>query len=468
MMRSNRPERSLRFKITASFLVMTLLAFTLLGILANVILKKQFENYVIENLNKKNEEIVAMLGSRYEDWGGAWNAGGLESIGVGAMSDGLILRVTDTEGTVLWDAMVHNSGFCASMMETMAQNMQRQNAGFNGGYTEKIYEITSGGSVAGTVAIGYYGPYFYTDNDIKYLNTLNMLILLVTALVGVASLVFGAYLAKRLADPIVKVIKTADQISEGNYGQRLDNTSDMREIIELTTAINTLAERLEKQESLRKRMTADVAHELRTPLANLQSHIEAILDGVWEADSTRLKSCHEETVRLSRIVADLEKLARFEGEGTVLNKERVHVPALVGQAIKVFESELDNKNLAVKTELQDITLFADRDRIMQVLVNLLSNAVKYTQPCGQIAVSAEETDGHVRISVKDTGIGISREDLPYIFERFYRADRSRSRDTGGSGIGLAIVKSIVTAHGGSVEAISTHGEGSEFIVYLPK
>jgi two-component system, OmpR family, sensor histidine kinase BaeS len=461
-------RRSLRFKITVSFLLMTLITFTLFGILANVIFRKQFENYVIENLNQKNTGVVSTLESRYSDWSNQWDVAGLDNIGIGAMSDGLILRVSDQSGSVLWDAMVHDSGMCASMLQTMAQTMQRQNAGFDGGYTEKTYQITVRGNVVGSVAIGYYGPYFYTDNDISYLRTLNLIIVLVTVLVGAVSLVFATYMAKRLADPITRVIKTTDQISEGNYSNRLYETSNTREIVELTNAINTLAEKLEKQESLRKRLTADVAHELRTPLANLQSHIEAILDGVWEADERRLISCHEETIRLSKIVTDLEKLARLEGEGVSLNKTDIDLSALIRQVINSFEKELGSKSLTVKTALPEIHLHADGDRMTQILTNLLSNAVKYTPAGGTIALAAADENEKVRISVKDTGIGISQEDLPYIFERFYRADRSRSRDTGGSGIGLAIVKSLVTAHGGTIQAQSEPGKGSEFIILMPK
>ncbi len=462
-----RTLRSLRFKITAAFLLLTLITFTLLGVLANVVFRKQFENYIIENLDNKNTELVATLEGRYSDWGGSWDVDGLENIGVGAMSNGLILRISDNGGSVLWDAMVHNSGLCADMLHTMAKNTESQNAGFNGGYTEKTYDITARGSVVGSVSIGYYGPYFYTDNDVQYLNTLNFVILLVTVLVGIVALVFGAYLAKRLADPIAKVIKTADLISEGNYTCRLDQNADTMEIAELTGAINTLAEKLEKQESLRKRLTADVAHELRTPLCNLQAHLEAMLDGVWEADSARLSSCHEETVRLTKIVADLEKLARLEGESVILNKENVDISALIRQAVNSFENELNNKNIKVTTTLDNISLRADGDKLTQVMVNLLSNAVKYTNSGGEIEITAKVEGDNVRISVKDTGIGITKEDLPYIFDRFYRADRSRSRDTGGSGIGLAIAKSLVSAHGGTITVHSDYGKGSVFIFELP-
>jgi len=461
-------KHTLRFKLTTAFLLVTLIAFSLIGVFANVILEKQFEKYVIDNLNQKNDEIIATLESRYSDWGSKWDLSGLENLGVSALSDGLILRVSDTDGTVLWDAMTHNSGMCAEMLQSMANNMKSQNASFDGGYTEKNYQIIINNSVAGKVTIGYYGPYFYTDNDISFLNTLNKLLLLATAIAGILSFVHGTYMAKRLSGPISRVIKTAEQISEGNYDDRIKEISNTHEIIELTGAINTLAENLGKQETLRKRLTADVAHELRTPIANLQSHLEAMIDGIWKPDAERLKSCHEEAIRLSKIVSDLETLARYDGENITLNKERFDISELIKKTTLSFEKEFGNKNIALITEMQEQYLEADKDKIAQVMVNILSNALKYTNECGSIEVAITGDADEVQITIKDTGIGISQRDIPYIFERFYRADKSRSRATGGSGIGLAIAKSLVVAHGGTISVSSDYGSGSEFIVVLPK
>lgn len=460
-------RRSLRFNITVAFLALTILSFSLLGILANVLVKKQFQSYVIENLNRTNNDIVETLEGRYADWGSIWDPAGLESIGLAAMSDGLILRVADSTGAVVWDAMVHNSGLCAAMLQTMADNMSRINGGFDGGYTEKTYDIVVYGARTGTVTIGYYGPYFYTENDIQYLKTLNFLILTMTLLVGALSLVFGTFLARRLAGPIAKVIHTTEEIARGNYGVRLTDTTGTREIRELTNAVNSLAETLDQLETLRKRLTADVAHELRTPLANLQSHLEAMIDGIWESDTQRLQSCHEEAVRLFKIVADLESLARLEGEGLRLQKETVDLAPLIRQTVNSFEGERTGKDIDLRLILQNIQVEADRDKLIQVMVNLISNALKYTPAGGGIEIEARRDGATGYITVRDTGVGIPAEDLPYVFERFYRADRSRARASGGSGIGLAIVKTIVTAHGGSVSVESEPGGGSAFTVMLP-
>jgi signal transduction histidine kinase len=282
------------------------------------------------------------------------------------------------------------------------------------------------------------------------------------------SLFIAAFMAKRLSTPISRVIDTARKISKGYYQDRITEKSDTKEISQLTETINNLAETLERQEMLRKRLTADVAHELRTPLATLQSHMEAMIDGVWKPDIDRLKSCHEEIVRISRLVGELEKLAKYESESLILNKTSFDVSQLIQNIIRNFEMDFVNKGLDIKFYGEKEIVFADKDKISQVIINLLSNALKYTPEGGRVEVKVEGSGDMINIIVKDTGEGISPEDLPYIFERFYRADKSRNRLTGGAGIGLTIAKAIVEAHKGRIQANSKINEGTEFIVSLPK
>ncbi|HRU41802.1 MAG TPA: ATP-binding protein, partial [Candidatus Diapherotrites archaeon] len=279
---------------------------------------------------------------------------------------------------------------------------------------------------------------------------------------------FGSIMSRRITMPITRVINTARMIAKGYFGDRSYEQTSTKEISQLTDTINDLAETLETQEKLRKRLTGDVAHELRTPVATLQSHLEAMIDGIWEPSSDRLKSCHEETMRINRMIGDLEKLARYESDNMILDKEEFSLCELLNIIVQNFEKEFVQRNISIQIQCEDIMLFADRDKISQVLVNLISNALKYTDSNGQVTITAADSGNNTTIAVSDTGIGISEEDLPYIFERFYRADKSRNRMTGGSGIGLTIAKAIVEAHKGSISAAGRLNEGTVFTVVLPK
>jgi signal transduction histidine kinase len=278
----------------------------------------------------------------------------------------------------------------------------------------------------------------------------------------------GNLMAKRLSSPISSVIGAAQSISKGLFSKKIAGKSNTREINQLTQTINDLAETMGKQELLRKRLTSDVAHELRTPVATLQSHMEAMIDGIWEPDVERLRSCQEEIVRIGKMVGDLEKLARYESENATLEREYFNLSELVKRQLQNFENEFLIKNITADFKGSEEVIFADRDKISQVVVNLLSNALKYTQSGGRVQVVVKGSEDIAELVVKDNGRGIPEEDLPYIFERFYRADKSRNRMTGGSGIGLTITRTIVEAHGGSIEVHSIIDTGTEFIVTLPK
>jgi len=436
-------------------------------VLTNFLLEKHFKEYVIQNQERKNREIVSLISQQYKPDGG-WDAHVIENIGINALEQGMIIRVVDSSGRAIWDATVHNNGLCQQMIAHMARNMSSRYPNWKGGYAENKYPVTYNLNEVGRVEIGYYGPYYFNDNDLAFINTLNGLLVSVGVFSLFLSLLIGALMARRLSTPISKVINTARLISRGYFGDRVAVQSNTKEISMLTETINNLAETLEKQEALRKHLTANVAHELRTPLATLQSHMEAMIDGIWEPDAERLKSCHEEIMRIKRMVGDLEKLAKYESENLILNKTSFDVSELIKHIIQNFEMDFINNGLDVKFYGEEEVIFADKDKISQVMVNLLSNALKYTPEGGRVEVKVKGAEDITEISVKDTGNGIPEEDLPYIFERFYRADKSRNRLTGGAGIGLTITKAIVEAHKGKIQVQSKVNEGTEFIVLLPK
>lgn len=278
----------------------------------------------------------------------------------------------------------------------------------------------------------------------------------------------GVLLARRLSAPIVKTTEITREISEGNYTIRSKSNVRTLELEELSEAVNHMAESLEAQEAIRRRLVTDVAHEMRTPIANVSFQLEAIIEGVWEPDPKRLQSCYDELQRISHIVADLEQLRQIESENLILEREPVDLLELSQAVQTAFEPELAKKQLSCTVEGDSTIISGDQKRLHQVIFNLVSNAIKYSAEGGHIHISVTDGEKAVTLTVEDQGIGIPEKDLPLIFERFYRTDRSRNRKTGGAGIGLTIVKAIIHAHNGKISVESKEGYGSRFIITLSK
>jgi len=463
----NNMKFSLRTKLILSYILIATICVFLISIISNIYLDKYFKDYIINNQGKKNSEIVNMVGQQYSEDKG-WDKYSIQSIGIGALENGMIIKVKDNKDIVVWDAMEYNNGMCETMMSQMAKNMHSRYSNWDGGYIENSYPIGYQNQVVGEIEIGYYGPFYFTDSDLDFINTLNRVFISVGIVSLLLSFLIGTIMSRRISRPIIRVVNAAQMISKGYYGDRSCEKSSTKEINQLTDAINDLAQNLESQEGLRKQLTADVAHELRTPLATLQSHMEAMIDGIWAADTDRLKSCHEEIMRLNRLVGDLGKLAKYESENLILDKTEFEFGELIKRIIQNFENEFRSKNIDLLLNISQQNIFADKDKVSQVVINLVSNALKYTQDGGKVRINLTADKDNVELSIMDSGVGIAKEDLSHIFERFYRADKSRNRLTGGAGIGLTITKSIVEAHKGSIEVQSELNKGTMFNVCLPK
>ena len=460
-------KKSLRKKLSLSYIFVTMICVVLISILSNFFLNIQFKNYVIQEHERKNKIIVTAVNQQYSK-NGKFNTDVIKIIGIDAIENGVFISVKDASDKIIWNAEAYDNSKCEEVKNHLTSTMETLFPNWKGIYTKDDYTIINNANKVGTIEIGYYGPFYYNDNDILYSKTLNKIIISV----GIASLcialIVGLLMAEGLSRPILNVIHTAEMISKGNYSQMIEKKSDIEEIDKLTTAINNLGNSLNEQEKLRKRLTRDVSHELRTPLSTLQSHMEALIDGVWEPTTERLISCHEEILRLKRLVGDLEKLAQYERENLILNKTKFNLGEVINNIGLNFEKEFLNKEVELIFYGKDIAVHGDKDKISQVIVNLMSNALKYTLEGGKVEVNLIEDDQYVKLSVKDTGIGISEMDLQYVFERFYRADESRNKLTGGAGIGLTITKAIIEAHKGAISVESTINQGTKFIVKLPR
>jgi signal transduction histidine kinase len=289
---------------------------------------------------------------------------------------------------------------------------------------------------------------------------------------GLVALVIGLlitfFLSRRILAPVKSLTLAAKRLGQGDFSQRVQS-KDKSEVGELAQTFNAMAGDLERAEQLKRDMIADVAHELRTPLSNIRGYLEAIRDGIKKPDTDTIHSLDEEVALLSRLVDDLQELSLVEAGELKLVCQAENIGDLIKQTVAGVQAQATTKGLSVSIDLADKLLLVniDSQRISQVLRNLLDNAVAHTAKGGTITVTARQQDNYLEVAVADTGEGIPAEDLPDIFERFYRVDKSRARATGGSGLGLTIAKRLVEAHGGKIEVQSEPGKGSCFTFTLP-
>ena len=282
------------------------------------------------------------------------------------------------------------------------------------------------------------------------------------------ALLLTFFLSRRISAPIRALTVTARKLGQGDFSQRVQ-VKDKSEVGELAQAFNFMASDLERAEQVRRTMVADVAHELRTPLSNVRGYLEAIRDGVVKPDAATICSLEEEAILLSRLVDDLQDLSLAEAGKLELICQAEDIAELINQTVAAMQAQAITKGVSLSIDLPQglPPVNIDSQRISQVLRNLLENAVAHTDKGGSITVTAAQQDDWVEVSIVDTGEGIPPDDLPNIFERFYRVDKSRARATGGSGLGLTIAKRLVKTHGGRIEVQSELGKGSRFSFTVP-
>ena len=273
--------------------------------------------------------------------------------------------------------------------------------------------------------------------------------------------VLSFVLTRKLLNPLSQMAEITERIAAGDYSARVHILST-DEFGQLGTAFNRMADSLRRTEQLRKNLLIDVAHELRTPLTNIRGYLEAMREGLVAPTSETIASLHEETIRLANLVEDLLQLARAEASTGELRPENVDVRDLSARVLELFRPKFAAKGIQVKTDFSGLKnpVRADPEKLTRVLRNLLENAWQYTPRGGDVRVCAVGLPTDIKMVFSNTGRGIAREDLPYIFERFYRGEKSRSREHGGAGIGLTIVKELIEAHGGKVGADTSPKEVS--------
>ena len=299
-----------------------------------------------------------------------------------------------------------------------------------------------------------------------FLNAVTRSTWITGVITGVLGLIIGFFLFRQIVAPIQAVTGAASKIAAGQLHQRVPVKSN-DEVGMMARTFNQMADSLERDQKLRQNMIADIAHELNTPLTVLQANLEAMVDGVLPMNVNEVTSLRDETALLSRLVADLRLLSLAETGQLKLDKTTISVPDLIQRAVEPLKTQAAERQIEINVNAsKDLPLVSvDPDRMSMVLRNLVNNALRYTPPNGRIDLHAEKNNEAMTIQVADSGSGIQANDIPYIFDRFYRADKSRSRNSGGSGIGLAIVKQLVEAHHGDVKVdspIYTSAEGAGY------
>ena len=259
----NKLKYKLRTKLSLSYALVALLLVASISMITNVFLQKQFGEYIIKQQMEKTQGITSSLTQQYDTKTNTWNVKAIENIGVNALEQGMIVKLKDSNGFMIWDATVHNNGLCNQMIAHMSENMTSRYPNLKGGYEEKKHTLTNHSKIIGNVDIGYYGPFYFTENDLTFIDTLNKMLVGIAIASLIVALFLGTLMAKRISNPITKAIGAAKQISKGNYRERIKDNSNTAEINELINTTNNLAQTLENQDMLRKRLTSDVAHARR-------------------------------------------------------------------------------------------------------------------------------------------------------------------------------------------------------------
>lgn len=458
---------SLIKKLSLGFLAAVLGSIILASLISNYTVGKKFKEYLIDEHKTTVDNAVKIIDDLYSSQN-SFSSINTDEIQRYAELQELYIEVKDLNNNTIYssgNSHLHHKTMMGNMMGSMMHNFSGMNIGE---YTENKYPLLVNNKNIGTIIIGYFGTSYLSSASVTFINTLNHSFMLSAAVSLIFGLIISIVISKQLSKPLVKITETANKMRDGNLEVRALVNTSTKEIDELSNSINYLAETLNSQEMLRKRLTSDMAHELRTPLTTLKTHVEAFIDGIWEPTAERFEAFYEEIERLTKMVDNLRNLAKLEQTNLSLNKSKVNLSSELEKIIDTFKPLYIKENYELTSSITpEIMAIIDKDKFKQIMNNLLSNSYKYLKPNGKVEVILKKEKQNIIIKVIDNGIGIPEKDLPFIFERFYRSDLSRNKNTGGSGIGLTITKAFVEAHGGKIYVESKLNEGTTFTVELP-
>lgn len=459
-------KRTIKWQLIVSFLLISSLIIGSLSFITISLMNNHFEKYVKERQEETLTQYVESIEFLYNN-NKEWQVQGIKDIGEKALENNIILEVYDKNGQNLWSPSDIEKKNSAKEMDSYVEYLKNKLDITNTSIVKIKKILTYKDLEIGKIFFRYVGPLSYTEHDIVFISDMKRNLMIVSFAALFISFLFATWVSRKMSIPLIHVNKFTNKVANGDYSRQIPQETSIVEINELISSINELTRQLEQQQELRKRLSTDIAHEIRTPLATLQGNIEGMIDGIWEVSPDRLQSCYEEVTRLTRLVGNIEKLTKLEKDYEKLIKSTINLNTLIFQVASNFNSIIKQKEIQFNIYGEDIYVFADKDKISQVLTNLIANAIKFTQKYGEISISLEKEENNALIKVVDNGIGIKEEEVEHIFDRFYMADPARSSTKGGQGIGLAIVKSILTSHSGSIRVESKLGSGSIFFIKLP-
>lgn len=456
-----KPKASYTKKMTIAFAATSVMTAVVFLLVLAVVWEDQFNTYTRQNMQSLAQATASTLAAKYEEAGG-WTPEVLDYAAMASnTSSDIAVQVTNSYGTTIYDdTWVHGKSVDTTDMVPSG--------------TDSIVssDITlSSGEIVGTVRLWAFGSdALLTKADATFRTNSYMAILAAAVIAVIIASIIGFIVSRKLAAPIGTITATARQIRNGDLSART-GLKGSDELGQLGETFDDMATSLEKDIKHERRLTSDVAHELRTPLMAMQATVEAMQDGVYPTDAEHLEVVAAEVRRLSRLVGAMLQLSRLENGKTPFRPEETDLVWLVKSLVTSQEQLFEDKGLQLRfaDETPNQTLIADvdPDLIRQVVVNLMSNAMRYTPSGGWALVAITQDHADALISVSDTGIGIAKEDLPRTFSRFWRSDASREMESGGLGVGLAVTKEIIDRHNGTITVESELGKGTTFTLRIP-